>query len=179
MTLAVVTASVPARNAMLAELAADLAAQTYQDFVWLVEFDHSGRGPAAIRNRLVAASAADWVAFVDDDDRIDPDHLRVLLEVRTLRPDADVIYTACRIEGRDGHVIPHDCNHVGLRSENTVPVTALVRRRMFERAGGFPLDEHNEDHGLWRRLLDVGGRFVCDHRITWTYRYHGTNRSMS
>lgn len=178
MTAAVITVTVPERAAMLGELAGDLAAQTAPGFVWLVGWERRGVGPAQVRNELVASSAASWVAFVDDDDRVDPDHMATLLEVRDAHRDADVIYTACRIEGRDGFVIPHDCDHVGLDRENLVPVTALVRRRMFERAGGFDVDERNEDHGLWRRILALGGRFQCDHRVTWTYRFHGTNRSL-
>lgn len=170
--IAVITPSLPERAGLLAELCADLAAQTYRDFEHLIGVDEERVGPALVRNRLVASSTAEWLAFVDDDDRVYPDHLAVLLEIAG--SGADVCYTLC-----DGFDVPHDCSHVSLLGpRNTVPVTTLVRRSMFVGVGGFPQARY-EDFGLWKRIVAAGGRFQCDHRVTWEYRMHGANRTFA
>lgn len=168
--ITVITPSLPERADMLAELAADLEAQTYQDFTHLIEVDAAHDGPATVRNRLAKTTDAEWLAFIDDDDRVYPNHLEVLLEVA--ESGADVCYTLC-----DGFDVPHDCTHCSLHgARNTVPVTTLVRRSMFVKAGGFPSDRY-EDFGLWKRILRAGGTFQCDHRVTWQYRIHAASRT--
>jgi glycosyltransferase involved in cell wall biosynthesis len=157
---------------MLAELLGDIGQQTWPDITTQVGVDRHREGPAIVRNRLVAGSDGGWLAFVDDDDRIDPHHIATLIGASD---GADVIWSYGRVEGR--WPIAHDCNPETLRERNTIPVTALVRRSMFVQVGGFPEDMFDEDWGLWVRILDAGGRFQCVHTETWTYRFHGTNRT--
>jgi hypothetical protein len=172
MLITVITPTLPERNAFLYELADDLAAQTFRDFAWFIHTDSDGQGPAPIRNELAAQAASDWLAFIDDDDRVDPNHLQVLIDAAD---NADVIYTQCRVEGRSWQP-DHDCTHQSLETYNTVPVTTLVRRTAFLAAGGFPLEVHEEDWHLWRSLQAEGATFRCVHETTWTYRFHTVGR---
>lgn len=160
---------------MLAELRLRLDAQTVVAEQH-VAVDVDRAGPAQIRNRL-CRSVGDhirWFAFVDDDDLVDVDHLEQLC---CEADNADVIWSLPRIVGRDDHGIVHYCNVDRLRKHNTIPVTTLVRREMFDRVGGFPVDAYDEDWQLWLNILDAGGRFRCVHKTTWTYRFHDTNRT--
>lgn len=172
MLITVITPTLPERTEFLADLADDLAAQTFIDWTWFVRPDLDGRGPAPIRNELAAQSTGDWLAFIDDDDRVDPNHLQVLFDAAG---DADVIYTRCRVEGRDWQP-EHDCTHRSLETFNTIPVTTLVRRTAFLTVGGFPLGVHEEDWHLWRNLQAEGAVFRCIHETTWTYRFHTVGR---
>ena len=169
----VLTPSLPERADMLGEVIADIAAQTWPAS-HLIGIDTAHVGPARIRNQLLAAVETQWVAFVDDDDRVSPEHIATLM---THRADHDIIYSLGRVSGREWE-IPHDCTHAQLASANTIPVTALVRTSTLRAAGGFPEDEKNEDHALWRRLINAGARFQCVHAYTWLYRFHTTNRSL-
>lgn len=168
----VITPTLTERAGMLAELADDLAGQTFTGWRWSIATDLDGRGPAAVRNELAAAATTEWLAFVDDDDRLDPDHLATLI---TWSVEADVVYTLCRVEGRDW-LPDHDCHLKHLHEFNTIPVTSLVRRDLFLDAGGFPLGVRDEDWQLWRTLHALYARFVCVHHTTWTYRFHQVGR---
>lgn len=170
MTVAVITPTVFERWEMLVELRDDLTAQTIQPAEWKVGFDVQKVGPGQIRNSLALVASAQWLAFIDDDDRVDPNHLETLLDHSH---GADVVYTLGRVEGRPWE-IPHDCSH--RFAVNTVPMTSLVRAAAFRAVGGFDGDEP-EDLSLWRRLKAYGAEFRCVHSVTWTYRFHGTNRS--
>jgi glycosyltransferase involved in cell wall biosynthesis len=167
-----VTPTISGREPLLIELARDVAAQTKPPKRWLIGFDYECRGPGRIRNLLALTADTEWLAFVDDDDRISPNHLETL--VGAARPEDSVVYTLGEVEGRNWQ-IPHDCTH-GLRY-NTIPMTTLVRSTAFREVEGFD-DEHQEDFSLWRRIRQRGGIFHCVHSVTWTYRFHGDNRSM-
>jgi glycosyltransferase involved in cell wall biosynthesis len=168
MLITVITPTLPERAELLADLTADLDAQTFQDWIWLLRTDESRRGPAVLRNELAVEATTDWLAFIDDDDRVDPDHLQILADHSD---HGDIIYTQCRVEGRSWQP-DHDCTHESLATFNTVPVTTLVRRSVFLAVGGFPLGVHEEDWHLWRNLQAEGAVFHCIHQTTWTYRFH-------
>lgn len=175
MTVALITASLPERRAMLSEAVASVAAQSTLPDVHLVGVDHRREGAAVVYNRLAAAVDTEWVTFLDDDDLIDSDHLAFL--IGAAGDDVDVVYNGCRCVG------PHDFTTYNtpfdadlLRERNCVPITALVRRSLFERAGGFRT-EWGYDWLLWCRILEAGGRFFSTGAVTWTYRRHGANQS--
>jgi hypothetical protein len=183
-TVALLTASRPDRSAMLAEQLATVAAQTVRPDVHLVGVDHPGQGPAEILNGLAArAPATTWVAFCDDDDLLEPTHLEVLLGASggiARGEPLDVVHSAWFTSGRDGwgwdevHD-PGTCSLV-TPERNTVPSCALVRREAFLAVGGFPATRPH-DWALWLELKAAGAAFGCVHQPTWTYRWHGDNRS--
>ena len=170
-SVTVITPTLAERSQLLAELANDLCHQTVP-FVWFPCRDDLGLGPGPIRNVLALMARTEWLAFIDDDDRVDANHLDALL---TNAHFADVVYSLGRVEGRQW-TIPHDCNLEQLDVVNQIPMTSLVRRSAFIRAGGFPEMERDEDWGLWRRMKAQGARFRCVHLETWTYRFHDVGR---
>lgn len=138
------------------EIATDLAAQDAR--IRVLSQAHAGAGVA--RNRGIAATAGDWLLFLDADDWVAPEMLERLLAraaqidapawivcgYSTVAPDGTVLF---RGEGR----VPDDL--VGELSR-TCPFTihcCLVRRPEIVAVGGFdPTLRTCEDWDLWRRL---------------------------
>lgn len=162
MDVTVVTATIPGREDYLARAEASILAQTVA-CEWAVCRDESGRGSAWARNTAAATADTEWLAFLDDDDELLPDHVAWLLQGAQ---SADVVYSLPHPDGKTPPVGPY--NPVRLRAGNYIPVTALVRRSLFEQVGGFP-DVYAEDWALWLALTDVGARFRFVPVATWIY----------
>lgn len=157
---------------MLAECKLSVSNQTVQ-VKHLIKIDNDLIGPAAIRNHLVGMATTEWILFLDDDDLLDADYVESVLPYFD---EGDAVYTWGR-EMADCLQQPFD--EAALRRSNFIPVTMCVRKSIFEQVGGFPLDIHYEDWGLWLRLLDEGARFKCVAKIKWTYRSHDLVRRSS
>lgn len=175
--ISVVTASIPSRTAMLAECVASVSAQTLPPLEHLIGIDHARWGSAAMRNTLLAGARGEWIAVLDDDDLLWGEHLAKLRAVS----DADIVYSFCEVVGKEWNPnSPFDENR--LRSGNYIPATSLIRTELLRSLNGWR-DSANcqdglEDWDLWLRALDAGARFVCLPEITWTYRFHGGNKSV-
>lgn len=166
MKIAVITPSKPNRPRLLEECKASVKAQTKQPDAHYISVDMSGLGPSLVRNSLVKSLAPeyDWLAFLDDDDLLLPQHLEKLSAVAE---SADVVYSSCQ-RGHATVIEPFDREK--LRYGNFIAVTSLVRRSMFEKVGGFPDVKRCEDWLLWQKIADAGGRFVFVKEQTWVYR---------
>lgn len=167
----VVTASIPERSELLAEAIRSVDAQAYQPIGHLIRVDNTHRGPVLVRNSLIRLVPPDaWVAFLDDDDTWEPDHLAELHDAQCAT-GADVVYSLATITGRPGwdpqrEVFDADA----LRAGNYIPLSGVVRAGLLQSVGGFPPGRY-EDHMLWLALLDAGAQFHCVPKRTWTYRF--------
>lgn len=170
--ISVLTASLPTRMAMLAECMASVGAQTLAPVEHLIAIDHARRGPAAVRTSLLQAAVGEFVAIVDDDDVLLPNHLELLAAT-----DADIAYSYCTVEGREW--VPNRLFDAdALRRGNYIPITTLIRRQVLMDLGGFRAGVNGwEDWDLWLRALDAGATFACVPEVTWRYRFHGGNRT--
>lgn len=179
MNIAVITPTLSERAPMLAEAMASVAAQTLMPMAHVVWVDHARVGCGAARAAAVKVTDADWLAFLDDDDLLYPDHLERLA---SSAGNADVVYSWCDVTGRPWCPNRHfDADE--LRRDNFIPVTALVRRDVLVSVGGFRTTNYAagvwDDWDLWLRMLDDGARFTCIPEITWQYRFHGANASLT
>lgn len=179
-TVTVITPSLPGRVQLLEQCAASVAAQTIP-VVHLVRVDTDSVGPSVLRSELLDEATTDLVAFVDDDDLIDPDHCEILADALE-RSGAELAWSYHRTEGLGAPRTPRPRGDRAtveqLRTgRNCIPVTVLARRSAVLDAGGFqPMDRY-EDYALWLRMLDLGHRFTLVRRETWTYRFLGGNRT--
>lgn len=175
MNITVVIPTIAPRARLLARALASVAAQTLPARFLIVE-DTDRAGAAATRNRGLEQVNTEWVAFLDDDDELQPDHLKLLARYAYLS-GVDVAYPGYEAVGAPDPVncfgIPFD---VGLlRKRNFIPVTTLCRTEKVRAAGGFQErpDEHGnpcEDWGLWLAMLDNGAKF--GHLPQKTWRWH-------
>lgn len=129
-----------------------------------------------MRNALLAAAAGEWIAVLDDDDLLLPNHLEVLSAAQ-----GDVIYTWCQVAGRGDWNPNRNFFADHLRQNNYIPVTALIRASLLRDLQGWRSTEESysglEDWDLYLRALDAGATFTCIPEITWVYRFHGGNRT--
>ena len=167
--IAVLTAAHSARLHLLAECVASVAAQTLPPVQHVIGVDHEHAGCIPTMNRMLRSVDADWVAQLADDDLADPTHLETLAWGCD---DADIIYTWCRVEGRDWNP-NRDFDPDLLRTQNYIPSTSLIRKSLIDRLGGWREDAAHgfEDWDFWLRALDEGARFECRRAVTWTYRF--------
>lgn len=163
----VITAALPHRTSLLADAIRSVHAQTVPVREHLISVAPRRR-VADVRNDLIDAADSEWVAFLDDDDLLDPHHVETLLRQAD---NADVVIPYCRFDGPplpDGY-----CNRpfdlAALRSHGIFPITVLARRELVLAAGGFAA-EGWDDWVLWNRMADDGCRFVTVPTVTWTYR---------
>jgi glycosyltransferase involved in cell wall biosynthesis len=192
------------RPSLLRHALADLASQTFTDFEviivndgevpvedLLVEFENklriraaahaAGSGRAAALNSGVRQASGDFLTYLDDDDRVEPDHLFVL--VSGFREGIDLVYTRatqalCWLHEYEDHVLarnacisrPFDLQHMLI--DNWIPfMTVMHRRECIARAGEF--DAGLELFEDWDFLIRLGRCCHFEHvpEITCEYRY--------
>lgn len=175
--VAVLTSTLPERHERFAECARAVRGQTLRPAEHLVFMDFDRIGCAEACNRLLAAVSCEWLALIADDDLMHPRHLETL--VGACR-DADVVYSWCRVIGREGWNPNSYFEPERLRDgDNFIPATTLIRTSLARELGGWRSDAAHgfEDLDFWQRALDAGARFVCVPKVTWDYVFHGGNAS--
>lgn len=171
MTVSVITATIPGREAMLRECRASIAGQTYAAAQHIVLMDELREGCSVMVNRAANKALGDWVFFLADDDLALPRCLEIHMEHAD---NADIVYAPPLVWGI------HDPWWY-FQAPPAIPATALMRRDLFLELGGY--DEsvvREEDRGLWKRAMAAGARFVrASGDPTWVYRMHQTNKSLA
>ena len=140
-------------------------------------------GASGSRNAGVAASRAEFVAFLDDDDAWRPQYLaRAMAELEHSGADA-VISGLCRIK-YDGSiqpiVIPHRAEIAGRMFDKNFGMTGsnlIIRRTAFERVGGFdPALPVFNDWDFLIRMVAAGVEYGVVPELTVEWREHEGDR---
>ncbi len=176
--VAVITPTLPSRSALLQECKDSVRKQNWHGEIYhVISIDKDGKGPSQIRNEIISGLDAsyEWVAFADDDDRLLPDHISTLVANSS---EADIIYSDCFEEGFTKTWRTRRFNYDEVKAENYIPITVLMRRSVFEKAGGYTDNPPGEDQRLWLRCAQAGARFVYVPRETWVYRKHPQHREL-
>lgn len=133
-------------------------------------------------NRVLAASASDWVSQIWPGDTLAPDALfYLLLEARRCR-DARVVYCdedtqTVEENRRSNPLMKPDFNLDLLLSYNYIGQFFLVARNAFRDCGGFrPAEEGAEDYGLLLRLYGQHGPAAFAHAAELLYHRHESGR---
>lgn len=171
----VVIPTLAGRHEELQRAVASVRAQTLAPKFIELQLDRDREGAAATRNRALERVDTEFVAFLDDDDVLKPNHLRACARNAALT-GADLVYPWFDVEGGEDEIgmfgVPFD--PVLLRKRNFIPVTVLVRTDLVRAVGGFR--DHPdingdpcEDWGLWLALLDAGAVFSHLPQRTWIW----------
>jgi glycosyltransferase involved in cell wall biosynthesis len=185
--------SIPSRADLLDRAIASVDAQTCKAAVH-VQLDETGQGAARTRNVGLRAIQTPYVAFLDDDDWLYPDHVELLQGGLESNPDCDLAYSwfdsndpnfstrdICMYwpptgEWRSIEGMPFTSMHAEyiVCVGNMIPVCTLARLRSVQQVGGFP-DVYQEDWRLWQKMLRAGQKFYHVPKRTWYYNRHPGN----
>lgn len=182
---ATVTVCIPTilpRSRLLARAIGSVMRQERLPDAYAIAVDHRHEGAAVTRNRSLKMARTEWVAFMDDDDELYPQHLARLLAHAT-ETGADVVWPWFDVEGGHDPFPQHFGRQYDPDDPHLFPITTLVRRRLAVKAGGFPEDGPvapdcaGEDWPFWLGLRDVGARFAHLPERTWRWWMHDANTS--
>ncbi len=167
------------------------------DTVRLLSND-SNHGPGYSRNRGAAASTGDYLLFVDADDMLAEDHVRVVSRLFDRWADADAVVSGIQQIESDGKPLgqpriyhrcadkPKNILPLLLRGEVLVSGNHSFRRSAFNSVGGYDEIEmwhmgrrvQAEDNDLAFRM-SVRSKFVASDIPTVQYRMHSGQSSIS
>lgn len=131
-------------------------------------------GPSAARNVGMRASEAEFIAFLDADDRWQPGKLEVQLSVFEKNPHVGVVHSEFAVVDERGEPqrrrwqrpLPRGSLTADLMFGNVIAgsvSSVIVRRRCMETVGGFDEDIWiGEDQDAWRRLSMVCEFYFLD-----------------
>ncbi len=123
---------------------------------------HENVGQSATLNRGFARAKGEYLGYLSSDDLLLPEAVSNLVAAAEEHPEADVIYPWYRVDGLgsrpDDKITSLEHDFVdALRWGVCVPgVGAIVRRRFYEKAGGWNEEyRHSPDVDWWLRLPDA------------------------
>lgn len=131
-----------------------------------VMIDRYGDGEIHMRNALLDSVCTEWVAWLDDDDEMLPQHLESLASL--IAPGVDLIYSDYETRG---------AKYVA----NFIEPAYLCRTQSMLSAGGFPEPESRDwpyrygDWGMLAKMLNRGYHFRKFHGVTWRKYIHDSN----
>ena len=142
----------------------DGTAEALRPFADRIRYVHQeNSGVASARNRGIAESRGDFVAFLDSDDRFEPRMLERAMETFQRHPEAGAVFTAeveVDAQGRRGGIVTKRSpgpffTTVGMISRDTNVGSGrpgIVRREWVEKLGGFDVSLRCAvDSDLWIR----------------------------
>lgn len=183
-TVAVVIPSIPARARLLMRAVASVLAQTHTPDEIIVSVDCQGRGATWNRQHAMEQATTEWVAFLDDDDELLPQHLERLVATAE-ESGADMVFPWFHCIGGVDPFPQHFGRQWDRDNPTQTTITFLVRRQAALDCGGFVEADDLVDGNGYRLGEDF--RFVCrlgeKHRIvhlperTWRWHHHGANTS--
>lgn len=147
----------------------------------------ANRGASAAYNRAFSEAACEYVAMCPADDVWEAHKLECQRATLAAHPDVDVAFSGARYFGledrafigpRDRGVLDSARLFREMFEGDRIPApTAVIRRDLFDRLGGFRTDLACEDYEFWMRALRAGAVFFHDPRPLARLRQHGGNLS--
>lgn len=179
--ITVVIPSIPPRHLMLAQAVRSVMAQTMPAAAISVAIDVNREGAPATRQRALDAVNTDWVAFLDDDDWFNPDHLELLYK-HAMDTGADFVYSWFNVVGgTDPFPSTHYTEPFDPQNPIETTITTLVRTGLAKEAGFQALDRGQintgEDRYFTLKCLDLGANIQHLVAKTWAWRHHSQNTS--
>lgn len=172
------------------DILADYAARDARMVVQSAPNQGVGVAPAA--NAAIARARGDLLVRIDGDDLCRPGRLAALVALAAAHPEVDVFASRVRYFPREAvgpgmlryetwinGLVDHDAIHADRFVEYPLPhPSTAVRRRAFERVGGFRAGDFPEDYDWFLRACAAGLRFAKhpDVLLDWREGPHRTTK---
>lgn len=140
-------------------------------------------GVCAARNIAVQQSIGKYLLCLDGDDKISENFLSELL--KSMQEDEEIKVAAGRtlfFGERKGELLMDDrFDMENLLAINQITVTSLIKRKDFDRVGGFSINMKKglEDWDLWIKILKDGGKVIQNKNAIFYYRFRKSSRNNS
>jgi len=138
------------------------------------------QGPSAARNAGISVSRGEYLLFLDADDLVPPDKLKLQVAALATRPEMALVYSAWQYVDASGEQVLAEMHpqkegqlltELLLRAFFFPIAAAVVRRDCVERVGMFdPTLRASEDTDLWMRMARAGFNFGYIDRPLFKYR---------
>jgi glycosyltransferase involved in cell wall biosynthesis len=194
--VAVCIPTIPKRAALLARAIASVEAQVVGDDVLVQSYvytDNARDGAWVARNRAIDLAFAhnpDWVLFLDDDDELDADAVRILLAAAD-DSNADIVWGWFRVEGGHDPFSQHRGKQLDAYNPHIVPIVYMTKTPVLKDAhsclpgGCFQPNMPGTAAGNWfiqdfpvlNHMVSAGAQTLAIPDIVWTWHHHGRNTS--
>jgi glycosyltransferase involved in cell wall biosynthesis len=171
--------TIPPRRELLARCLRSWTAQTWPLHAVSIAVDNDKRGAGPTRNRAMQGIRTTWIAFCDDDDEVDPEHLEILLDTAQA-VKADVVWPWFRVQGGSDPFPMHRGRQWVPHEPHIFPITALVRTSAVRQSKAqflVPDDQRGDDFAFWQTIARAGATFHHVERETWTWHHDSGNTS--
>lgn len=178
-TISVAIPSLPSRVGMLGEALKSVYDQEMPAHDVCVAVDTRHEGAARTRQRALQMATSEWVAFLDDDDLMLPQHVRALYQCAV---DTGADYTfSYFVRAKGGDPLGHFGKMFNPQAPHHTTMTVLVRRELAMSVGFLGPDMHQDWSGEdWRFTLgciEAGAKIVHHPEETWIWNRHRGNTS--
>jgi glycosyltransferase involved in cell wall biosynthesis len=191
--ITVCTATISIRTELLERAKKSVENQTLKPKKHLIKLDSERQGHTKVLDELINEADTEYIAILDDDDELLPNHLELLYKA-IQENDADLVYPHFKYSNLPdaGHLekyknMPWDNN-----PNRQVPITWLAKRQSILEVGGFSKDfdsnsyltdnEGNrlgQDYFMIRKLVEANKIIYHISDITWIYHVgHGSTLGM-
>lgn len=189
--ITIIIPSIPIRAQYLSDALQSVARQTHLPDQVLVRIANDKKSAPEQRDEMLSQVKTQWIACLDDDDYLLPNHLDVLLRCAK-ETEADMVYPWYTVEGGSDPF----AHFFGVPWDNSkphqVPITNLYNTELVRSCGGWSnfgkFDVENvgtssdgqragEDYCLLLRMIEAGAKIVHIKEKTWVWRHHDKNTS--